>query len=105
MIKKAVKMQLLKGCEKEYQKRHDEIWPEMVEMLKIHGAISYSIFLDPSTCALYAYLEIEDEERWLKTSKTVVNKKWWDFMSDIMDTNYDNSPSSVELLKIFELEH
>ena len=67
-------MQLLKGCEKEYQKRHDEIWPEMVEMLKIHGVISYSIFLDPSTCALYAYLEIEDEERWLKTSKTVVNK-------------------------------
>ena len=53
----------------------------------------------------YAYLEIEDEERWLKTSKTVVNQKWWDFMSDIMDTNYDNSPSSVELLKIFELEH
>ncbi|MBU5889413.1 L-rhamnose mutarotase, partial [Vibrio cholerae O1] len=48
MIKKAVKMQLLKGCEKEYQKRHDEIWPEMVEMLKIHGVISYSIFLDPS---------------------------------------------------------
>lgn len=62
-------------------------------------------FLDPFTCALYAYLEIEDEERWLKTSKTVVNQKWWDFMSDIMDTNYDNSPSSVELLKIFELEH
>ncbi len=51
----------------EYKQRHDDIWPEMAEALKAHGAHHYSIFLDEETGRLFAYLEIEDEEngeRW-----------------------------------------
>jgi L-rhamnose mutarotase len=35
----------------------------MREMLKEHGALSYSIFLDPESNQLFGYLEIEDEEK------------------------------------------
>ncbi len=42
----AFKMQLLKGCEDEYKKRHDEIWPELKGLLKENGINDYSIFLD-----------------------------------------------------------
>ena len=32
------------GYEEEYKKRHDEIWPEMVEMLSEAGLRNYNIF-------------------------------------------------------------
>ena len=46
------------GCKAEYQRRHAEIWPEMVEVLKAAGICNYSIFycndeleMDPVTGA------------------------------------------------------
>ena len=32
------------GCKAEYQRRHSEIWPEMVQVLKEAGICNYSIF-------------------------------------------------------------
>lgn len=104
MIKKAVRMKLYPGFAEEYQKRHDELWPEMREMLKAHGGDVYHIFLDPETNSLFGYMEIEDEERWSQTADTEINRKWWDHMADIMETNPDNSPVSVDLIQVFELK-
>ena len=53
---------------------------------------------------LYGYLEIEDEELWAKSVDTEVNRKWWDYMADIMETNPDNSPVSVDLDMVFHLD-
>lgn len=103
MIKKAVRMKVYPDQHEEYKRRHDELWPEMEQMLKEHGALSYSIFLDPETSTLFGYLEIKDEALWSQTAQTEINKKWWDYMEDIMDTNSDNSPVAVDLLPVFEL--
>ncbi|MFC0275665.1 L-rhamnose mutarotase [Enterococcus devriesei] len=103
MIKQAVRMKLYPGQEAEYEKRHKELWPEMREMLKKHGAQSYSIFLDRETNYLFGYLEIEDEEKWQAVPKTAINQKWWEHMKDIMETNPDNSPISEDLVHVFEL--
>ena len=96
-------MKIYPDQNEEYEKRHDELWPEMREMLKEHGAIQYSIFLDPETSKLFGYLEIEDEERWKETAATAINLKWWHYMADIMETNPDDSPVSKELVQVFEL--
>ena len=32
------------GCKAEYQRRHAEIWPEMIKVLKEAGICNYSIF-------------------------------------------------------------
>ena len=104
MIKKAFKMKLFPGNRDEYKKRHDLIWPELVDVLKQHGAKSYSIFLDEKTNLLFSYIEMENIEDWNKVAETKVCKKWWDFMKDIMDTNEDNSPVSTELCNVFDLK-
>ena len=44
MIKKAFKMYLHEGCAKEYEKRHNELWDEMKEMIHQYGGHNYSIF-------------------------------------------------------------
>jgi len=44
MQRVAFKMKLSKGKETEYEKRHDEIWPELKSLLKVTGIEDYSIF-------------------------------------------------------------
>lgn len=98
------KMQLKKGCAEEYKRRHDRLWPEMKEMIHKNGGSDYSIFLDPETMTLYASIEISDPERWIKGSDNEINKKWSDYMADIMEVNDDNTPVSAALTLMFHLD-
>ncbi len=66
MIRKAFVMQLLPGFEVEYERRHDEVWPEMAATLREHGVSDYSIFLHPETLQLFGTLLIEDEARFAR---------------------------------------
>ncbi|MEY8733024.1 L-rhamnose mutarotase [Peribacillus frigoritolerans] len=104
MIRKASIMTVYKDRYEEYKKRHDELWPEMEAELKAHGARNYSIFLEKETGKLFAYLEIEDEEKWSKMPETATNKRWWDYMEPLMETNPNNSPVSIELNEVFHLK-
>ncbi len=51
-------MQIAPDAHQEYQRRHDEIWPELVLTLKEHGAHHYSIFLDNKRNLLFGYVEM-----------------------------------------------
>ena len=104
MVRKAFKMFLYPGMVKEYERRHNALWPEMKEMIHAHGGRNYSIYLDKETNVLYGYLEVEDEELWVRSADTEINRKWWDYMADIMETNPDNSPVSVDLDLVFHLD-
>lgn len=98
------KMKMLPGFREEYKKRHCEIWPELVQLLKKEGIGNYSIFLDEETNSLFAYQEQSGDSSSQDLGNTEVVKKWWKFMSDIMETNPDNSPVSIPLEQVFYLE-
>ena len=104
MIRSAGIMKLYPGAAKEYEKRHDEIWPELVESIKSHGAKNYSIFLNKETNELFSYLEIEDEELWEKRAGSEITKKWWKYMEDLMETNLDSSPIFIPIDEVFHLD-
>jgi L-rhamnose mutarotase len=99
----AFKMKLFKGFEAEYKKRHDELWDEMKDLLHEAGVKDFSIFLDEETNALFAYLTIEDAAKLDALPADPVQKKWWAFMKDIMETNPDNSPVRTPLKEVFYL--
>lgn len=103
MIRKAFLMSVNPDQHAEYQRRHDEIWPELAATLTQHGASNYNIFLCEQTNQLFAYVEIEDEARWNAVAKTEVCQRWWQYMKDIMPSNPDNSPISQELKPVFYL--
>ena len=104
MIRKGFKMKLYPGMAEEYARRHNALWPGMRDMIHAYGGHNYSIYLDPETNVLYGYIEIEDEARWAASADTPINRKWWDYMADIMDTNPDNSPVSTDLMPVFHLD-
>ena len=104
MQRSAFKMKLKPGCEAEYQKRHNEIWPELVKMLKDSGVYDYSIFWDKETNLLFAVQEQGGESGSQDLGTNPIVKKWWDYMADIMDVNPDNSPVSIPLKEVFYME-
>ncbi|MEZ5426842.1 MAG: L-rhamnose mutarotase [Pyrinomonadaceae bacterium] len=104
MIRKAFVMNVNPDANAEYERRHNPIPAELEAVLKKHGAANYSIFLEEETGRLFAYVEIESEERWQKIAETEECRRWWAFMKDLMPTNPDNSPVSVELSEVFHLD-
>ncbi|WP_071392807.1 L-rhamnose mutarotase [Bacillus tuaregi] len=104
MIRKAFIMTVYPDKHEEYEQRHNEIWPEMVDELHKHGAKNYSIFLDKETSKLFGYLEIEDEEIWSQMAATSINQKWWEYMEPVMETNPDKSPVSLDLKEVFHMD-
>ena len=98
------KMKLYDGMAAEYEKRHNELWPEMQDMIHAYGGRNYSIFLDEETNTLFGYIELEDPAKWSESADTAINRKWWDFMADIMETNPDNSPVCTDLKPVFHLD-
>ena len=103
MIRKAFVMSVNAGAEAEYERRHHPIWPELAATLHAHGVRQYSIFLHAETRQLFAYAEVESEERWQAIARTDVCQRWWAHMREIMPANADGSPVSAPLREVFRL--
>jgi L-rhamnose mutarotase len=103
MERLAFKMYLKPGFEQEYEKRHNEIWPELKELLKESGVSNYSIFWDKETNLLFA-VQKNSGVGSQNLGETEIVKRWWAYMADIMETNPDNSPISVELKQVFYMQ-
>ncbi|RKX33284.1 MAG: L-rhamnose mutarotase [Verrucomicrobia bacterium] len=104
MIRKAFVMSVNAGSESEYQRRHSSIWDDLAAVLRAHGVHNYSIFRHPETRQLFGYVEIEDEERWAAIASTEVCRRWWKHMADLMPSNSDQSPVSLDLNEVFHLD-
>lgn len=104
MIRCAFKMKIKNGSEAEYKKRHDEIWPELSEELTNAGVSDYSIFLDEETLTLFAVQKLTDDNTADNLPQTQIVKKWWAYMSDIMETNPDDSPMVAGLNEVFHMD-
>ncbi len=100
----AFKMKLKPGFKEEYKKRHDEIWPELKELIKETGVSDYSIFLDEETNILFACQKQSGESSSQDLGNNPVVQKWWKYMADIMETNPDNSPVTIPLEEVFYME-
>ena len=104
MIRKAFVMEVNPDMHEEYERRHNPVWREMVEAMKAHGLHNYSIFLLPDTNQLFAYLEVEDEQRLSGLADTPACRKWWQYMKDLMPSNPDSSPISDDLREVFHMD-
>lgn len=100
----AFRMFLNPGCVAEYKKRHDEIWPELVDLLKTAGVSDYSIFLDEEHHVLFAVLRRTQGHTMDALPSHPVMQRWWAHMADIMRANPDGSPVVEALPCLFHLD-
>ena len=103
-MRTAFKMKLKPGFKEEYKKRHNELWPELKTLLKEQGVSDYSIFFDEETNILFGVQQQSGESSSQDLGSLEIVQKWWAYMSDIMETNPDNSPVTVSMDEVFYME-
>jgi len=99
MTQHAWVLEVRPGYEEEYMRRHQEIWPEMVEALREAGIRNYSIFRHGLT--LLGYFETDDIEKtreYLANSET--NQRWSKWMDPIMKVDIDPNTDFPYLLPL-----
>lgn len=97
-------MQLKKGFEAEYQRRHEAIWPELKALLSESGVYDYTIFLEEESGKLFAVQKNRGEGGSQDLGDSPIVQRWWAYMADIMETNADSSPVSIPLREVFHMD-
>ncbi len=105
MEKYAWRGRIVDGSLEEYKKRHDEIWPEMVEVLKQAGICNYTIWFNNNE--LFGYYECEQGIEYaarIQRESEVVDR-WNEYMKDILIMETDpETGAQPKLLKVFTLD-
>lgn len=105
MERMAWKGRIKAGCKAEYIKRHNEIWPEMVEVLKTAGICNYTIFANGDE--LFGYYECEKGIAFaekIQADSPVVDR-WNESMKDILELEMDPiTGAQPKLEPVFWLE-
>ncbi|WP_088342583.1 MULTISPECIES: L-rhamnose mutarotase [Rhodomicrobium] len=101
--KYAFKMRLKPGMKAEYQRRHDEIWPELLTLLRDAGISDYSIHFDAETNVLFGVLWRRDGHKMAMLPEHQLMRRWWRRMADIMETKPDNEPVVIPLETVFHM--
>ncbi len=99
-------MKLKAGAADEYKRRHDEIWPEIIALLREHGFSDYSIFLDEQTSTLFAVYKASSLDTAsndaLRLSETM--QRWWAYMTDLVEFKEDRMPDTHPLKMVFHMD-
>ena len=105
MEKYAWSAKIKDGKKEEYIRRHNEIWPELVKVLKDAGIGNYTIWAEGNT--LFGYYECEkgvDFAAKAQANSPVVDK-WNEYMKDVMDMTLDpETGAQPKLVKVFTLD-
>ena len=87
------------GYEEEYKKRHEKIWPEMIQMLKESGVRNYSIFRHGLT--LIGYFETDNLKNTISSiNQSEINRKWGEYMAPFMKIEIDSERNFPYLLPL-----
>jgi L-rhamnose mutarotase len=87
------------GHEEEYKKRHEQIWPEVVNETRKAGIRNYSIFRHGLT--LFGYFETDDLETSIRMlTEGEANKRWDEYMTPIMKVEVDQTTGFPFLLPL-----
>lgn len=99
MERYAWKARILEGKKEEYKRRHDEIWPEMKELLKSAGICNYSIWNVGDD--LFGYYECEKGIAFAaKTqAESPIVARWNEYMKDVMVMDTDPETGAQPLLR------
>lgn len=103
MEKYAWKGLIVEGSIDEYIKRHDEIWPEMKEVLEKAGIVNYSIWNVGNE--LFGYYECEKGVEYaakIQAESEVVDR-WNEYMKDILIMEMDpETGAQPKLRQVFK---
>lgn len=93
------KLKLRDGKLEEYKRMHDEIWPELIDVLKEAGIQNYTIW--NSGDDLFGYYEVKDSNHSNKVlANSLVIKTWNQVMENIYYPDIDPNTGTIKEMKM-----
>ena len=96
---------IVEGKQKEYIKRHNNIWPQMKKVLKEAGICNYSIWMIGNK--VFGYYECLKGVAYASRiqNESPVVSKWNDYMKDILIfEKHSKKTAQPNLKQVFELK-
>ena len=96
--------ELRPGAEDEYKRRHDEIWPELVEAIEEAGIRNYSLFLRGSMVIAYAECHPDVASAFGRIGATAVNRRWAEWFEDLIVALTDDQGNLFRADEVWHLD-
>ena len=87
-------LKLRPDCYEEYKRRHDELWPELAEVLRENG-ISMVVYRFENQ--LFIHETAPSQEALNRVSKHPVSPRWNAYMAEVLETYAAGIPIRQEL--------
>jgi len=100
-VRAAWVMRLKPGNEKVYKEKHDQIWPELLAVMREQGIRNFTIYRHG--LLLFAYME-RDGGSPSGGSPDPVTRRWWRMMEPYMECNADASPREEPIEEMFHAD-
>jgi L-rhamnose mutarotase len=97
-------MEIIPGHEREYERRHDEIWPELVAELQRAGVRNYTLFRRGLTVIAYAECHPDAATAFAKVGATDVNRRWAEWFTDVLAVHTDEQGGLIEATEVWHLD-
>ena len=92
------------GAEGEYKRRHDEIWPEMVQALTEAGVRNYTLFRRELEVIAYAECHPDADTAFGKVSATEVDARWSEWFEDVIEQRFDDQGEPMTAEEVWHLD-
>lgn len=102
VMRVSFKLAVRPGFEEDYRRRHEAVYPDLLQAFRELGVKTYSIFMDGTT--LFAYMEVEDFDTAMRAlERHPANIRWQAFMADILIAGEDGRTMEI-LPEVFHFE-
>ncbi len=92
------------GSEAEYKRRHDEIWPELVEVISSAGVSNYSLFRRGTQVIAYCECEPDVATAFAKIGASEHNTRWSEWFEDIIVSLADDDGNLYVADEVWHLD-
>ena len=96
--------EIYEGMEGEYQKRHDEIWPEMVRDIQAAGFTNYSLFRRGTNVVGYFEAIPDAKTATQNMGTSEVNAKWAEWFKEIIVNLTDTKGNLMVMKEVWHLD-
>jgi L-rhamnose mutarotase len=97
--------ELRPGSAPEYQRRHDQIWPELVAELKAAGLSNYSLFrLGDNNIVAYVECEPDARTSFGALAHAEANTRWSAWFEDLIVSLTDEDGNLYALEELWHLD-
>ncbi|HEX3958986.1 MAG TPA: L-rhamnose mutarotase [Trebonia sp.] len=97
-------MEILPGQEEEYERRHAQVWPELVAELRSAGVRKYTLFRRGTQVIAYAECEPDAETAFAAVGRTEPNRRWAQWFTDVLAVHTDPDGRLVEAHEVWHLD-